>query len=142
MKGLILSLAVGLVVSPAVAHAQSDAVSHDKNCRVTVPAGWIVDPVFGLANSPDKKSSVTVSSNKSTKTIAELKQLLPMVYPSATITSSSSTELWMSGKTPNGMQQLVYHAITASFGLCIAEYDFEDNNSAAATNVLKTLQAK
>lgn len=140
-KILLLALVCAGLTFCISARAQVTTASHDKNCTLTVPTGWSVDPMFGLANSPDKKSSVTISNNKSSKTIEDIKNLLPMVYPGATITNISASELWMAGKTPNGMHQLIYHAVKGSTGICIAEFDY-DSDAAQAKSVLATLKAK
>jgi hypothetical protein len=144
MKKLLVTVAMCAGLYFAVfTQAQSVASSHDKNCMVTVPAGWSVDAIFGLANAPDKKNSVTVSNNKSSKTIADLKGILPMVYPGGSFSGETATELWMTGKTPNGMHMLTYHALKGTTGICISEFDYDDPAMAAtAKSVLGTLKAK
>jgi len=128
----------------AIAFAADQAVvNHDGNCVVSVPAGWTLDGTLGLANSPDKKVSVVVSSPRhGNPTMESIAQMAPMMYPDDKITKQSGSEFEMEGKAGNGKPN-VYRAVPAAGGkICIAEVQYQSGTAADARAIAQTLKGK
>ena len=134
----LLLLSLTLVASAA----DQSVVNHDGNCMVTVPAGWSVETLIGMAKSPDKKISIVVSSPKhGMATMDMVEQMAPTMYQDDKVTKKSPSEFEMEGKSGNGKPNF-YRAVPAGDKICTAEIQYESGTPAAAKAIIETLKAK
>ena len=138
------SIAFALVVfmAAAVLHAQNTktVTSHDKSCQVTVPGSWTVSGMFGIANSPDNKVSVAVSSPLRTTSLGETKQTAPMVYPNDKVVKSTPAEFQMEGLSMNNKPN-VYRGIQLPGKVCIVEVIYENLTANDARTIAASLKS-
>jgi hypothetical protein len=139
----MMRIVVPMVLAFTVAaSAQADKVvkSNDGSCQLTVPSAWTAGG-FGLANSPDKKVTATVSSPKMMDSFSQLKQTAPTVYPNSKVTKDSATEFEMEGQSQAGKPD-VYRAIPiAASKFCIAEVIYQNGTADDARAIVRTLKA-
>ena len=119
-------IALLCVVFAATCLAQERTMkSRDGGCQVSVPADWKTDDAFGLSQSPDKKSSATVSSPKMIDSFSALKQNARTVYQESKVTKDSATEFEMEGKSVAGKPD-VYRAVRiAGNKFCIVNVTYQ-----------------
>jgi hypothetical protein len=138
-KRFLLTLAL-FAASPAlVAQAVKPVTSHNGACQVMVPSDWTVNGTFGLANSPDNKLNVTLSSPPGTKQLDETKQMAPMVYPGDKVVKSTPAEFQMEGVSMNNKPN-VYRGIQLPGKVCIVEVIYESGTIDDARKIALTLK--
>jgi hypothetical protein len=129
------------VIAAVPAHAQDKTVTtRDGSCSATVPASWVVGSFPGSAGSPDKKSSIIISSPRYSS-FATLKDNARKVYANDKVTKDSATEFEMEGKSMDNKPN-VYRGIPAGAKFCIGEVTYESGTAADARKILSTLKAK
>lgn len=140
-KLFLLLCCISISIATSAADTQT-VTSRSGNCSVSVPANWTVEAMIGGAHSPDKKTSIVVSSpTHGLSTLAEVEQTAPTVYTNDKVTKKSSSEFEMEGKSITGKPN-VYRAIPAGSKVCIAEITYEGDSSAEAKAIVETMKAK
>jgi hypothetical protein len=137
---LVVALAVFAAGTALVAQSTKTVTSHDKSCQVTVPGSWTVSGMFGIANSPDNKVSVAVSSPLRTTSLSETKQAAPMVYPNDKVIKSTPAEFQMEGLSMNNKPN-VYRGIQLTGKVCIVEVIYESGTVADARAIADSLKS-
>lgn len=136
---LLFVLSIGLIANAA---DTKPVTNKDGNCVASVPSTWTVQPNFGIATSPDKKSSIVVSSpNHGLSSLADVEQLAPTLYKNDKVTKSSASEFEMEG-TNGADKPNFYRSIPAGAKLCIAEITYQSGTPAEAKAIIETLKAK
>jgi hypothetical protein len=143
MKQLSMTvMALGLTVGW---NCQADGAkvikSRTGNCQVSVPADWSAGELRAMADSPDKKTSVVVSSPKSIDSFSELKQNAKLVYTKSKVTKDSSTEFEMEGESTAGVPDAYRAVPIAGNKFCIAEATYKTGDATQAKGIVATLQA-
>ncbi|MGD0789822.1 MAG: hypothetical protein ABR898_17750 [Terracidiphilus sp.] len=140
MKSVFLALAI-LTANPVLfAQAGKPVTSHHGACQVTVPTSWSVSGMFGIANSPDNKVSVAVTSPIRTTSLDETKQMAPMVYPNDKVTKSTAAEFQMEGLSMNNKPN-VYRGIQLTGKVCLVEVIYESGTVDDARTIAATLKS-
>lgn len=133
-------LFAALLAGTCIQAADKTVASRDATCHVSVPSDWVSDALPGMAHSPDKKLTVTVSSPKMIDSFAELKQNARNVYKESKVTKDSASEFEMEGKSIAGKPD-VYRAIPAPGGkFCIAEAVYPGATVDDARKIVETLK--
>ncbi len=115
--------------------------SRDGSCQVSVPGDWSVGELGGMADSPDKKSGVAVSSPKMVDSFAQLKENARTVYKNSKVIKDSASEFEMEGQSITG-QPDVYRAIPIAAGkFCITEVTYKTGNPDQARKIAASLAA-
>ena len=115
--------------------------SRDGGCQVSVPADWKTDDAFGLTQSPDKKSSATVSSPKMIDSFSVLKQNARTVYQDSKVTKDSATEFEMEGKSIAGKPDVYRAIVVAGNKFCIVDVTYQSGGPEEARKIAATLKA-
>jgi len=139
-KFALLILAASAASPVLLAQATKPVTSHNGVCQVTVPASWSVSGMFGIANSPDNKVSVAVTSPIRTTSLDETKQSAPMVYPNDKVVKSTPGEFQMEGLSMNNKPN-VYRGIQLPGKVCIVEVIYESGTLADARAIAATLKS-
>jgi hypothetical protein len=141
-RNVVAGFTMGLAFAAISWGSGSQAVkSRDGSCQVTVPGDWSPSQIGGMAQSPDKKLLVTLSSPKMIDSFNQLKQTAQSVYPDNKVTKSSATEFEMEGLSTTGKAD-VYRAVPiAGNKFCIVEVTYEGSAHDQAKSIGATLQA-
>ena len=115
--------------------------NHTGVCQVTVPANWTIDGTFGMANSPDKKVSVAVTSPMSNTSLLKTEQSAPRMYPKDKVTKSTPSEFEMEGFSAMNGKPNVYRGIQLPGKICLVEVIYESGTVADARKIAETLKS-
>ena len=134
-----LPYALLFIAAIAAADGTHTITSSNGKCTIAVPTAWKGDK--SIAQSPDKKASVTLSQPKMIDSFDQLKTTAKGIYKDAKVTKDSATEFEMEGKSLSGKPD-VYRAITAGDkAFCIAEVIYESGTADDARTIARTLAA-
>ena len=134
---------IGLVLlasSFTLAPDKQTIKSRDRSCQA-VPANWIPGEFGGMADAPDHKVSMAVSSPKMVDCYAEAKQNAQTVYKNSKVTVNSPSEFVMEGQSITGKPD-VYRLIPISgTKFCIVEVMYQSGTVEQAREIASTLHA-
>lgn len=137
----VLAVALMVVASPRAAGTDKIVKSGNGSCQLAVPADWAVGSLPGMANSPDKKMSVVVSSPKMIDSFSELKKTARTTYANSKVTKDTASEYEMEGRSITDKPD-VYRAIAAGGStFCIAEVIFASAPSDEGRKIVETLKS-
>jgi hypothetical protein len=140
-KRAFLSLTVFAVCPILFCQGGKPVTNHTGVCQVTVPSNWVVNGTFGMANSPDNKVSVAVTSPANNTSLLKTEQSAPMMYPKDKVTKSTSTEFEMEGLSVMNGKPNVYRGIQLPGKICLAEVIYESGTVADARKIAETLKS-
>jgi hypothetical protein len=140
-KSVFLTLAVFASCPLLFAQAGKTVTNHTGVCQVTVPANWVVNGTFGMANSPDNKVSVAVTSPMSNTSLLKTEQSAPMMYPKDKVTKSTPAEFEMEGFSVMNGKPNVYRGIQLPGKVCLVEVIYESGTVADARKIAETLKS-
>jgi len=113
-RNVVAAIGVALVASSFTLAADKQTIkSRDGSCQVSVPANWVPGEFGGMADAPDHKVSMAVSSPKMVDSYAEAKQNAQTVYKNSKVTVNSPSEFVMEGQSITGKPD-VYRLIPIS----------------------------
>ena len=134
---LVLLLCLPCITLAADNQKLTDRTS---TCSVVIPANWALTPGLGIAQSPDKKTSIAVTSpGHGLNSMAQVQQIAPTIYKDDKVTKSSGSEFEMEGKSQSGKPN-VYRAVPAGARVCIAEITYDSGSPAEARSIVETLK--
>ena len=142
IRNVVASIGVAMVASSFTLAADKQTIkSQDGSCQVSVPAKWVPGEFGGMADAPDHKVSMAVSSPKMVDSYAEAKQNAQTVYKNSKVTVNSPTEFVMEGQSITGKPD-VYRLIPISgTKFCIVEVMYETGTAEQAREIASTLHA-
>jgi hypothetical protein len=140
-KSVLLVMAVLVASSALCAQAGKPVTNHTGVCQVTVPANWVVNGMFGAANSPDNKVSVAVTSPMNNTSLVKTEQTAPMMYSKDKVTLSTPTEFQMEGFSVMNGKPNVYRGIQLPGKVCLVEVIYESGTLDDARKIAATLKS-
>jgi hypothetical protein len=140
-KSVFLTLAVFAACPVLFAQAGKPLTNYSGACQVTVPANWVVNGMFGAANSPDNKVSVAVTSPTNNTSLARTEQTAPLMYPKDKVTLSTPTEFQMEGLSVMNGKPNVYRGIQLPGKVCLVEVIYESGTVDDARKIAATLKS-
>ena len=140
-KSVLLTLAVIAACPVLLAQGGKVVTNHSGICQVTVPANWVVNEMFGAANSPDNKVSVAVTSPMNNTSLAKTEQTAPMMYSKDKVTLSTPTEFQMEGFSVLNGKPNVYRGIQLPGKICLVEVIYESGTVDDARKIAETLKS-
>ena len=138
---VFLTLAVFAACSVLFAQGGKPVTNHTGVCQVTVPSDWTVNGTFGMANSPDNKVSVAVTSPASNTSLLKTEQTAPMMYSKDKVTLSTPNEFQMEGLSVMNNKPNVYRGIQLPGKICLVEVIYESGTLDDARKIAATLKS-
>lgn len=140
-QSVLMTLAVFAACPVLFAQAGKTVANHSGACQVTVPANWVVNGIFGAANSPDNTVSVAVTSPMNSTSLDKTKQMAPMIYPMDKVTVSTPAEFQMEGLSALNNKPNVYRGIQLPGKVCLVEVIYESGTVDDARKIAATLKS-
>lgn len=140
-KSVFLTLAVVAACPVLFAQGGKVVTNHTGVCQVTVPANWVVNGMFGMANSPDNKVSVAVTSPANNTSLARTEQTAPLMYSKDKVTLSTPAAFQMEGLSVMNGKPNVYRGIQLPGKVCLVEVIYESGTVDDARKIAATLKS-